>query len=245
MEAKAVWPSPSAPLAIFRDGSSKLPASYRARWSDHCRLWLQAIPSATLYSVLDGYTDLPRGKLANVVTYLEMRTPPAAASSPAMSEYSIRREATPDLDWYRRLYREIGEPWLWFSRLRLSDDELRAVLHDPKVDVFALSHHGADQGLLEFDRRCFPDIELSFFGVIPALIGKGAGRTLLRQCLPLAWEHQPQRVWLHTCTADHPAALVFYRKFGFIPYKRAIEIADDPRVTGEIPRTAARHIPII
>ena len=192
----------------------------------------------------NGYTDLPAGKLANVVTYLEMRTPPTA-SAPTLSEYAIRCVKQPDLDWYRALYREIGEPWLWFSRLRLSDDELRSVLQDPAVDVFALSYAGADQGLLEFDRRRFPDIELSFFGVAPALIGKGAGRALLAQCLPLAWEYHPQRVWLHTCSSDHPAALAFYMKFGFMPYKRAIEIAADPRLTGDIPRSAAPHIPIL
>ncbi len=193
----------------------------------------------------DGYTDLPPGKLANVVTYLEMRTPPRLVHAPTMSEFTVRRIAQPDLEWYRRLYRAIGEPWLWFSRLRLSDDELQAILRDPAVDVFALSCAGEDHGLLEFDRRSFPDIELSFFGVTPALIGKGAGRALLRHCLPLEWEYKPQRVWLHTCTSDHPGALAFYIKAGFVPYKRAIEIADDPRVTGEMPRDAATDIPIL
>ena len=193
----------------------------------------------------DGYTDLPVGKIAAVVTYLEMRTPWSFSPTPTMSEFVVRRVTQPDLDWYRRLYRVIGEPWLWFSRLRLCDDELRGILHDPAVDVFALSYKGEDHGLLEFDRRRFPDIELSFFGVTPSLIGKGAGRALLRHCLPLAWEHKPERVWLHTCTSDHPGALAFYLKGGFVPYKRAIEIADDPRVTGEMPRSAAPHVPIV
>ncbi len=151
----------------------------------------------------------------------------------------------PDLDWYRRLYREIGEPWLWFSRLRMSDDELRAIVHNPDVDVIALSHNGVDCGLLEFDRRAMPDIELSFFGIAPALIGKGAGRALLDYGLKAAWEHRPQRVWLHTCTLDHPRALDFYRKAGFVPYKRAIEITDDPRLTGDLPRDAAPGVPIL
>lgn len=193
----------------------------------------------------DGYTDLPPGKLASVVTYLEMRTSPPVAVTPTMSDFTVRRVDQPDLDWYRRLFRSIGENWLWFSRLRLSDDELRAILHDPGIDIYVLSHNGADVGLLEFDRRHMPDIEISFFGVTQAMIGKGAGHALLAHCLPLAWEHKPERVWLHTCTSDHPAAMAFYMKFGFVPYKRAIEISDDPRVTGEMSRSAAPQVPIV
>jgi GNAT superfamily N-acetyltransferase len=193
----------------------------------------------------DGYTDLPPGKLANVVTYLEMRALPPVAIAPTMSDYAVRRADQPDPEWYRRLFRAIGENWLWFSRLRLSDGELRTILHDPAINIYVLSYRDADVGLLEFDHRHMPDIEISFFGVTQEMIGKGAGRALLAYCLPLAWQHSPQRVWLHTCTSDHPAALAFYLKFGFAPYKRAIEISDDPRVTGEMPRSAAPHVPIV
>ena len=193
----------------------------------------------------DGYTDLPPGKLANVVTYLEMRTPPPVTVTSTTSDFIVRHVSRPDLDWYRRLFRAIGENWLWFSRLRLSDDELRAILHDPAIDIYVLSYTGGDVGLLELDRRHMPDIEISFFGVTQEMIGKGAGRALLAHCLPMAWGHQPQRVWLHTCTSDHPAALGFYMRLGFVPYKRAVEISDDPRVTGDIPRNAALHVPIV
>jgi GNAT superfamily N-acetyltransferase len=194
--------------------------------------------------MLNGYTELPPGKLANVVTYLEIRTQ-CQVHVPATSEFTIRSITRPDLNWYRALYRRIGEPWLWFSRLRMSDAELSAVLSDPATDVFVLSCGGEDHGLLEFDRSKMPDIEITFFGVTLQMIGKGAGRALLAHCLPLAWDHKPQRVWLHTCTSDHPSALAFYQKMKFVPYKRAIEIADDPRVTGDIPRTAAPHVPIL
>jgi len=192
----------------------------------------------------DGYTDVPRGKIANVVTYLELRAP--AALSPANHPaFTIRLIDQPAVEWYRRIFREIGEPWLWFSRLRMADDELSAIIRHPAVDIFALSHEGADRGLLEFDRRSFPDIEVAFVGVTPDLIGKGAGRALLAHGLAREWERRPQRIWLHTCTADHPSALRFYQKFGFVAYQRAVEIADDPRLTGEIPRSAAPHVPII
>jgi len=193
----------------------------------------------------NGYTDLPPGKLAAVVTYLEMRTPPACDRYPTTSEYVVRRVEAPDLDWYRRLFREIGEPWLWFSRLRMTEDQLRAILHDPAIDLFVLSHNEVNAGLLEFDRRCMPDIEILYFGVKPSLIGKGAGRALLQHGLMEEWKYSPQRIWLHTCTLDHPRALEFYRKAGFVPYKRAIEIADDPRLTGELPRDAAPDVPIL
>jgi GNAT superfamily N-acetyltransferase len=193
----------------------------------------------------DGYTDLPPGKLANVVTHLEMRTAPPAGVTPTTSEFAVRRVNEPNLESYRRLFRAIGENWLWFSRLRLSDEELRAIVHDPAIDIYVLSDTGMDCGLLEFDRRQMPDIEISFFGVTQEVIGKGAGRALLAYCLPLAWQHKTQRIWLHTCTSDHPAAMPFYLKFGFVAYKRAIEISDDPRVTGEMARNAAPHVPIV
>jgi len=193
----------------------------------------------------NGYTEVPPGKIASVVTYLEMRTPPPEVAARSGPRFDIRQVRQPALDWYRGLFRKIGEPWLWFSRLRMPNEELQAILHDPAVDVFALSCGGEDQGLLEFDRRHMPDIELTFFGVSFEMIGKGAGRALLAYALPVEWEYKPQRIWVHTCTSDHASALAFYRKCGFIPYKRAIEIADDPRLTGDVPREAAPHVPIL
>jgi GNAT superfamily N-acetyltransferase len=193
----------------------------------------------------DGHTDLPPGKLAAVVTYLEMGTPSPPDLYTTTSEYAIRRVERPDLAWYRRLYQEIGAAWLWFSRLRMPDDQLRAILHHPAIDVFVLSHNEVDAGLLEFDRRHMPDIQILYFGVTPALIGKGAGRELLHYGLAAEWQHHPQRIWLHTSNWDHPKAVAFYIRAGFVPYKRALEIADDPRLTGELPRDAAPDVPIL
>ena len=193
----------------------------------------------------NGYHDLPPGKLASVVTYLELRQPQPLPSTPTASDFAVRQVTRPDLDWYRHIFRAIGEPWLWFSRLRMRDDDLRATVDDPAVEIYVLSNASVDCGLLEFDRRQMPDIEIAFFGVTPEMTGKGVGRALFRHCLPLAWQHQPARIWVHTCTVDHPAALAFYMKFGFVPYRRAVEIADDPRLTGDLPRTAAPHVPIL
>jgi GNAT superfamily N-acetyltransferase len=191
----------------------------------------------------DGYTPLPDGKLAAVVTYLEMRTPPAPAT--VAGEFTLRRAVEPDPDWYRRLFRAVGEDWLWFSRLRMTDAELSAILGDPRLDLYVLEHGAREVGLLELDRRTPPDIELSFFGVTPDMVGKGAGRWLIAQAIERAWAHHPRRFWLHTCTLDHPRALSFYVKAGFTAYSRAVEVSDDPRLTGDLPRDAAPQIPLI
>jgi hypothetical protein len=61
----------------------------------------------------------------------------------------------------------------------------------------------------------------------------------------LAWAEPIRRFWLHTCTFDHPSALAFYQRSGFTPFRRQVEITDDPRLDGICPRGAARHIPIV
>ena len=157
----------------------------------------------------------------------------------------MRRVETPDLDWFRDLYRRVGEEWLWFSRLQMTDAELAAIIQSPLVEVYALVQDGRDEGLLELDFREAGQCELAFFGVTAKLIGSGAGRWLMNRALELAWSRPVARVWVHTCTLDHPAAVAFYQRSGFRPFRRQVEIEDDPRLDGTVPRDAARHVPII
>ena len=193
----------------------------------------------------DGLSAIPAGKVAAVVTHLEMRTPPEYAVARPFASVSIRRVENPEPGWYRTLFRRIGADWLWFSRLLLDDTALAAILQSPEVDVFTVESGGPDRGMAELDRRGFPEIEVAFFGLAPELIGRGVGAWLMSVALETAWSHQPNRVTVHTCTLDHPGALSFYRRCGFVPYRRSIEIADDPRLMGILPRTSAPHIPII
>jgi GNAT superfamily N-acetyltransferase len=192
----------------------------------------------------DGYSDVPAGKIAAVVTHLEM-TEHAALPADPRGAWSLRRVESPDLDWFRDLYRRVGEEWLWFSRMRMPNAELAAILHSPLVEVYALVHEGRDDGLLELDFREAGQCELAFFGVTANLIGSGAGRWLMNRALELSWSRPVARVWVHTCTFDHPAALAFYQRSGFRPFRRQVEIADDPRLDGTAPRDAARHVPVI
>lgn len=196
----------------------------------------------------DGYTDLPRGKIASIVTYLELLKPPVLELI-ASQNRRVRRVQKPDLGWYRELYRRVGSEWLWFGRLLLNDDELRKIIWDDHVEIFSLriGDSREDEGFLELDFRSPAEVEIAYFGVVAARIGRGAGRFLLNYALERAWSRtpEPKRVWLHTCNLDHPRALAFYQAAGFKAYKYAIEVGDDPRRAGVLPRDAAPQLPLL
>jgi GNAT superfamily N-acetyltransferase len=202
----------------------------------------QAPNGASLLN-LDGYTDLPPGKIAAVVTYLEMRTRPAARRV-EHSGLSLAPIGA-DLARYRALYRRVGERWLWFSRLILPDEALAAILGDPEVQAFALTDGSRELGLLELDFRTAGECELAFIGLVPEAIGSGLGRFLIDAAIERAFAHPITRLWVHTCTLDHPGAVAFYMSAGFRPYARAIEVADDPRLSGVLRADAAPGVPVI
>lgn len=192
----------------------------------------------------NGYHDIPAGKVAAVTTSLQMFAPPALRPE-AGAPGRLRHVTEPDVAWYRDLYRRIGAEWLWFSRLRMSPEALAAMIRHPAVEVHALRVGERDEGLIELDCRTPAVCELRMFGVTAPLIGTGAGRWLMNRAIEIAWAKPIGRFWLHTCTFDHPAALAFYIRSGFIPFRRQIEIADDPRLDGTFSREVAARVPII
>ena len=190
------------------------------------------------------YESVANTELAAVVTYLEMRERPDVEIP--VSALKLRRIEQPTADAYRELFRLVGTPWLWFSRLVMSDDELTAIIHDPEVELFAVEDQsGEDAGILELDLRETGQCELAFIGLVPELCGQGHGKWLLAEAVSRAWRDGVTRIHVHTCSLDHPAALSAYRRAGFSPYKRAIERFPDPRLLGILPKDSAPHIPLL
>jgi GNAT superfamily N-acetyltransferase len=189
--------------------------------------------------------DVPAGKIAAVVTSLEMTERPARRAERSDSELALQHITKPDLVWFRNLFRLVGEDWIWFSRLLMSDAELATIIHDPRIEVHVLTAGDKEAGLLELDFRTPDQCELSFFGLAPTFVGTGVGRWLMNRAIDRAWSRPIRRFWVHTCTFDHQAALAFYVRSGFRPFRQQIEFADDPRRTGLFPRAAAPHVPLI
>ena len=190
------------------------------------------------------YEPLPDDQLAAVVTYLEMRSPKDQPN--VWSPLTLNRVEVPQPEHYRELFRLVGAPWLWFSRLTLDDAHLAEIVQHPKVELYTvLDENEREVGMLELDFREPHECELAFLGLIPELSGKGHGKWLLAEAVHRAWREGVDRVHVHTCSLDHPAALVAYRRAGFKPCKRAIERFPDPRLSGILPRDCAPQVPLL
>ena len=189
------------------------------------------------------YEPVSDGELAAVVTYLEMKSPrrEPAPSAPL----ALRKIDRPDLAGYRAMFRRVGGRWLWFSRLIMPDDQLRAIIGDPGVELFAVVTGESEVGMLELDFRTPGECELAFVGLVPEWAGRGHGRWLLSEAVHLAWRDGIGRVHVHTCSLDHPAALRAYERAGFTAYKRAVERFPDPRLLGVLPLDCAPQVPLV
>jgi GNAT superfamily N-acetyltransferase len=154
--------------------------------------------------------------LTSVRTYLEMREPSALRpADPAPGATRIERVDNCPPAFWRFLYTEVGRRYHWFDRLPWSDEQIREYLQDPAVSLHVLWVAGAPAGY--FELRMEPDgaVEIVYFGLLEDFTGRGLGGHMLTEAVRLAWSQGATRVWLHTNTLDHPAALPNYLKRGF------------------------------
>ncbi|MBV9717912.1 MAG: GNAT family N-acetyltransferase [Candidatus Eremiobacteraeota bacterium] len=174
-----------------------------------------------------------------------MRRRPALRPQPPGDAWKLERFSVPDLGRYYSVFHRVGDEHLWVARLLLPQSELARYITADGVEVFILTTQSGDEGLLELDFRVSGECEVALFGVAPSLVGTGAGRWFMNRALEIAWSRPIERFWLHTCTLDHPNALAFYTRTGFVPYQRQVEVFDDPRYLKLTRADAAPHVPIL
>lgn len=156
-------------------------------------------------------------------TYLELKDP--GQFRPAFGRFAdlvIERVERPTPELYRTCYRTVGEEYHWRDRWDWTDADIRAHLAQPEITLHVATRNGALAGWYELRR--VPDdgsAEIAYFGLAPGVIGQGLGKHLLSCAVRDAWglRPAPSRVWLHTCTLDHPHALPNYQARGFVAYK--------------------------
>lgn len=155
---------------------------------------------------------------------------------PPRDDLELAQAPAPSVSFYRYLYNTVGEPWLWGDRRKLDDAALAAIVQDPAVSVYVLRVGGVPAGFAELDGRVAGELELAYLGIMPDFIGQKLGPYVLDWTVREAWAREPRRVWLHTCTLDHPSALAMYERAGFVAYRVETETCDDPRALGLVRR---------
>ena len=153
-------------------------------------------------------------------TYLEMRAP-SELHAIRSEDPSIKIEQQPDcsIELFRFLYREVGRNYHWTDRLPWTDEEIKTYLQQPGISLWLMTYAEDIAGYFELKQEPDGSTEVAYFGLMPQFIGRGLGKHLLTCAVEQAWADGAQRVWLHTCTDDDPAALPNYLKRGFKPFR--------------------------
>jgi len=158
-------------------------------------------------------------------TYLELKDRNQfKAAFGEFPDIAIVRAPDPQPELYRMCYRTVGEAFHWFDRWDWSDEEIRRHLADPAIQLFVATRRTGKQAALAgwYELRRVADddsVEVAYFGIVATEFGRGFGKHLLSSAVRDAWALGPRRVWLHTCTLDHPNALPNYLARGFTPYR--------------------------
>jgi GNAT superfamily N-acetyltransferase len=144
-----------------------------------------------------------------VTTYLELTDP--AGIRPAKGSAAIVMVDPPDGAVNRRFYEEIGAHYQWLDHR--DEDAAWWDRHAREVETWVIP----DAGYYELHQEG-DDVEIAYFGLLPAFHGRGWGGALLEHALRRGFE-LGSRVWVHTCTLDGPHALANYQARGLVAYR--------------------------
>ena len=155
-----------------------------------------------------------------ITTYLEMlsRTElrPKQNHDP---RFWIREATVKQWQFNRFMYELVGGSWAWRDKSQWSDKQWQDYAHADSLRTFGAYFGGSPAGYYELSKDQTGDIEIAYFGLAPGFYGCGYGGALLTSAIEEAWRWGSARIWVHTCTLDHPAALKNYEARGMRIYK--------------------------
>jgi GNAT superfamily N-acetyltransferase len=152
------------------------------------------------------------------------RVPAADVDRP----YRLEQIEQPAPEFNRYLYISVGSAWQWYMRLPWCYSQWLAAVSRPELETWVAYFHGIPAGYFELEQQTHGSVEIAYFGLVPEFIGRGFGKALLEDAISRAWQLGGQRVWLHTCSLDHPSALSNYLARGFSIFKEEHIVEDLP-----------------
>jgi GNAT superfamily N-acetyltransferase len=151
----------------------------------------------------------------------------------------VVRAEIPSPELSRYLYTSVGGDWYWTMRIDWSYQRWQEWLDRPGVETWLLLVRGTPAGYFMLDYEGGASVEIANFGLKPQFLGQGLGGFLLGEAIAEAWKlHERwsdlprvERVWVHTCSLDGPAALSNYQSRGFRLFKTETAIETMPLVS--------------
>ena len=147
---------------------------------------------------------------------LEMTSPEQLRGKRAdVPGLEIRRVeiACPEFNWF--LHEAVGVDYRWGGREDWGRRQWSECVERPELETWVAYVSGTPAGYYELERHADGSVRILHFGLLPAFVGKGLGGRLLTEAVTRAWKTGAVRVWLSTCSHDHPRALPNYLARGF------------------------------
>ena len=152
-------------------------------------------------------------------TYLQMTAPADLRPRKSLDpQFDVREAMMPQWQLNRFLYCFVGEQWAWVDKRQWTDEQWQSYVASEHLRTFIALHGGSIAGYYELHRDDTRAVEIAYFGLSPDFLGRGFGGALLTDAISRAWVWDASRVWVHTCTRDHPAALTNYLSRGMQIY---------------------------
>lgn len=160
--------------------------------------------------------------------YLEMLDPNDLRKKSCSIDVEVKECTLKQYSFNRFLYHLVGEQWQWIDKQVWTDQDWSSYVADENLHTWVCYLGGSPVGYYELQSQEAGQVEIAYFGVIPTFIGAGIGGYLLSHALQSAWSLPgTRRVWVHTCSLDHPNALNNYQARGMKIYdKKRTEQSD-------------------
>jgi GNAT superfamily N-acetyltransferase len=153
------------------------------------------------------------------ITYLQMLSPTELRPRHADDlRFSIREATLKQWQFNKFMYGLVGQPWKWKDKASWADEQWQSYAQDKNLRTFGAWLESSPAGYYEL-RLESGEVEIAYFGLAPQFIGRGLGAALLTSAIEEAWRWGASRVWVHTCTLDHPAAVKNYQERGMRIYR--------------------------
>ena len=139
------------------------------------------------------------------------------------------KKIKPDFQLNKFFYKQVGKKHRWIDRLSWTDEKWINFISNKNLETYVISEFEDLIGFFELlYNPNLNETEISYFGLLEEYIGKGIGGYALSEAIKKSFEKNIKRVWLHTCTLDHPNALKNYIARGMRVFRREnINILDN------------------